>query len=102
MSQRPQTLFDRLRQTLRLKHYSIHTEEAYLDWVRRFILFHHKRHPRTMGGPEIEAFLTYLAVERKVAASTVRLSSRRSPEPGLQRAPISIPARPQPGPGDAP
>ena len=43
---------------------------AYVDWARRFILFHHKRHPQDMGAAEVEAFLTYLAVERKVAAST--------------------------------
>jgi integron integrase len=70
MPQRPPSLFDQLRHTLRRKHYSLHTEKAYLDWVRRFILFHHKRHPRDMGGPEIEAFLTDLAVNRNVAAST--------------------------------
>jgi hypothetical protein len=51
-------------------HYSIRTEMAYVAWIRQFILFHEKRHPSEMGKPEIEAFLTHLAVDRKVAAST--------------------------------
>jgi integron integrase len=63
-------LLDRVRWRLRAKHYSIRTEEAYVDWVRRFILFHHKRHPDEMGETEISAFLSYLAVEKNVAAST--------------------------------
>ena len=63
-------LLDRLRAKIRLMHYSIRTEEAYADWVRRFILFHNKRHPKEMGATEIEAFLSHLAVEGKVAAST--------------------------------
>ncbi len=58
------------RERLRLKHYSIRTEQAYLGWIRRFILFHGKRHPREMGKVEVEAFLTALAVERDVAAAT--------------------------------
>jgi len=63
-------LLDQVRDVIRLKHYSIRTERAYVDWIRRFILFHDKRHPREMGSAEIEAFLTHLAVERQVAAST--------------------------------
>jgi integron integrase len=63
-------LLDRTRQTLRRQHYSLRTEYAYLAWIRRFILFHQKRHPRTMGAPEIEAFLTHLAVDQNVAAPT--------------------------------
>jgi integron integrase len=55
---------------LRVLHYSKRTEAAYVDWIRRYILFHNKRHPREMGGPEIESFLTHLAVETQVAAST--------------------------------
>jgi integron integrase len=55
---------------MRLKHYSYRTEQAYMDWIRRFILFHHKRHPQEMGAQEIEAFLTHLAVHENVAAST--------------------------------
>jgi site-specific recombinase XerD len=65
-------LLDLVRNTIRLKRYSIRTERAYIDidWVKRFILFHHKRHPASMGAPEIRAFLSYLAVEGRVAAST--------------------------------
>lgn len=63
-------LLDLVRNTIRLKHYSIRTERAYIDWVKRFILFHHKRHPASMGAPEIRAFLSDLAVEGRVAAST--------------------------------
>lgn len=63
-------LLDRLRDRLRLKHYSIRTERAYSQWVKRFILFHGKRHPSEMGKTEIEAFLTWLAVARNVSAST--------------------------------
>lgn len=63
-------LLDQVRGLIRTMHYSIRTEVAYVDWIRRFILFHKKRHPREMGKIEIEAFLTHLAVDRKVAAST--------------------------------
>jgi integron integrase len=70
MEQRPQKLLDQVRDAIRLKHYSIRTEQAYVDWIKRYILFHHKRHPKDMGSAEIEAFLTHLAVEQNVAAST--------------------------------
>jgi integron integrase len=63
-------LLDRVRWHLRVKHYSIRTEQAYLDWIRRYILFHSKRHPDEMGESEIAAFLTHLAVDSHVAAST--------------------------------
>ena len=63
-------LLERMRAHLRTRHYSIRTEEAYLDWARRFILFHGKRHPRDMGALEVEAFLSHLAVRRRVSAST--------------------------------
>ncbi|MEI7868021.1 MAG: integron integrase [Candidatus Methylumidiphilus sp.] len=63
-------LLDQVRDKIRLKHYSIRTEEAYVNWIKRFILFQHKRHPVEMGAAEVEAFLTHLAVEGKVAAST--------------------------------
>jgi integron integrase len=63
-------LLDRVRAELRLRHYSPRTEDAYVHWIRRFILFHGKRHPAGLGGPEIAAFLSHLACERKVAAST--------------------------------
>lgn len=67
---RPPKLLDQVRDKIRFKHYSIRTEQAYVDWIRRFILFHNKRHPTEMGAPEVEAFLTHLAVTGKVAAST--------------------------------
>ena len=54
-------LLDRVRDKIRMLHYSIRTEDAYVDWIRRFILFHGKRHPLEMGSGEIEAFLTDLA-----------------------------------------
>ena len=63
-------LLDRVRWRLRGKHYSIRTEEAYIDWIRRYILFHRKRHPNEMGEREITEFLTHLAAEKNVAAST--------------------------------
>ena len=68
--QKSPKLLDVVRAKLRLKHYAIRTEEAYVDWIRRFIIFHKKRHPKEMGIPEIEAFLTHLAVNANVAAST--------------------------------
>ena len=63
-------LLDRVRWHLRLKHYSIRTEESYVDWIRRFILFHGKRHPEEMGEAEIAEFLSHLANVRQVSAST--------------------------------
>lgn len=63
-------LFSVTRERLRLKHYSIRTERSYLAWIRRYIQFHDKRHPRDMGKVEIEAFLSSLAVDRDVAAAT--------------------------------
>ena len=63
-------LLDQLVEQIRYLHYSLRTERAYLFWVRRFIRFHNLRHPREMGGPEVEAFLSNLAIERKAAAST--------------------------------
>jgi integron integrase len=63
-------LLDRVSEAIQLKHYSPRTAEAYVSWIRRFILFHNKRHPREMGAAEIEEFLTHLAVDRDVAAST--------------------------------
>ena len=63
-------LLDRVRTALRSRHYSRRTEEAYVAWIRRYILFHGKRHPMEMGAPEITRFLSFLAVDGKVAAST--------------------------------
>lgn len=70
MTVKPPRLLDQVREKLRVKHYSIRTEQAYVDWIRRFILFHGKRHPATLSAPEVERFLSHLAVERRVAAST--------------------------------
>jgi integron integrase len=70
MVERPRKILDQMRDVIRLKHYSYRTEQAYVDWTYRFIIFHNKRHPQEMGAPEIEAFLTHLAVEKRVAAST--------------------------------
>ncbi len=63
-------LLDQVRGKIRLKHYSIRTEQAYVDWIRRFILHFGKRHPRELGAANVEAFLTHLAVAGNVAAST--------------------------------
>lgn len=63
-------LLDQVREAIRTRHYSYRTEEAYVGWIRRFILFHDKRHPVEMGKPEIEQSLTVLAVKSNVAAST--------------------------------
>jgi hypothetical protein len=59
-------LLDRVRDALRLKHYSIRTEEAYVNWIKRYMYFHNVRHPAEMG--EVQAFLTHLAVKENVAA----------------------------------
>lgn len=66
----PPKLLDQVRDRLRVKHYSIRTETQYLQWIKRFILFHDKRHPREMGAVEVEAFLMHLAVAGRVAAAT--------------------------------
>lgn len=63
-------LLDQVREIIRRKHYSIRTEAAYVDWIKRYIFFHQKRHPANMGAQEIEQFLNHLAVDKKVAAST--------------------------------
>ncbi len=63
-------LIDQLRSALRVRHYSIRTEQVYVQWVKRYILFHHKQHPKDMGEKEITAFLSHLALDRRVAAST--------------------------------
>lgn len=66
----PRRLLDRVRDAIRLRHYSVRTEDTYVDWARRFILFHGKRHPESTGAADVEAFLTHLAIERGVAAAT--------------------------------
>lgn len=63
-------LLDQVRHVLRFRHYSYQTEKTYVHWIKRFIFFHHKRHPREMGKAEVERFLTALAVERHVSAAT--------------------------------
>ncbi len=63
-------LLDQVRQAIRTRHYSLRTEEAYVQWIKRFILFHHKRHPKDMGADEVTQFLSDLAVNHHVAAST--------------------------------
>lgn len=70
MKNHPPKLLDQVRDTLRRRHYAIRTEEAYLNWIKRFILFHNKQHPKEMGSQEIEQFLTHLAVNQHVSPST--------------------------------
>lgn len=91
----PLRLLDQVREIIRIRHYGIRTEQAYVQWIRRFILFHGKRHPRDMGAPELTAFLSNLAINRNVAASTQNQTlnprsgiERRhhAPEDALQRA----------------
>jgi integron integrase len=67
---RPKKLLDQVRDAIRLKHYSYRTEQAYVGWIKRYIYFHNVHHPSEMGAPEVEAFLTHLAVKENVAAST--------------------------------
>ena len=66
----PPRLLERTRNAMRMRHYSLRTEEAYIGWVRRFILFHHRRHPAAMGVDQVNSFLTHLATHEKVASST--------------------------------
>jgi len=66
----PVKLLDKVRQRIRLKGYSIRTEKSYEEWIRRFILFHFKRHPKDMGKKQIESFLSHLVLRRNAAPST--------------------------------
>ncbi|MDP2975726.1 MAG: integron integrase, partial [Anaerolineales bacterium] len=70
LSPQGKKLLDVVRDVLRTKHYSYRTEQTYVDWIKRYIFFHQKRHPKDMGAEEIQAFITHLATDRKVAAST--------------------------------
>lgn len=70
MESQPPRFLDTVRSFLRARHYSLRTETAYVAWIRRFIVFHGKRHPETMGTVEVNAFLTHLAVDGHVSAST--------------------------------
>lgn len=63
-------LLDQVRECLRLKHHSLRTEEAYIYWIRKFILFHNKRHPKTLNELDVRAFLSHLALDKNVASST--------------------------------
>ena len=67
-------VLDQLRERIRYLHYSLRTEDAYVYWVRFYIRFHGRRHPKEMGGPEVEAFLSWLANERKISASTHKVA----------------------------
>ena len=67
---KPKKLLDQVREALRTKHYAYRTEETYIDWIKRYIIFHKKRHPKDMGANEIREFIAYLVTERKVATST--------------------------------
>jgi integrase len=69
-SQPPRKLLDQLRDCLRVQHYSTRTEQSYVEWARRYILFHQKRHPKDMGADEVRAYLTHLAVDKNITAST--------------------------------
>jgi len=69
MSYKPR-LLDQVRDAIRVRHYSYRTEQQYVAWIRRFIIFHGRRHPRELGGTEVESFLSHLATERHVAAAT--------------------------------
>lgn len=73
-SERSPRLLDQVRAAVRTRHYSYRTEQTYVLWIKRFILFHGKRHPREMGAPEVEAFLSHLATDLNVAASTQNLA----------------------------
>jgi integron integrase len=70
MQNQPRKLMELVSDAIRTKHYSLRTEQTYKDWIKRYILFHGKRHPKDMGAPEVQAFITHLAVEKNVAAST--------------------------------
>jgi integron integrase len=69
MSAKPR-LLDEVRKAIGVRHYSYRTEQQYVGWIRRFIIFHGRRHPRELGGPDVESFLSHLAVQRQVSAAT--------------------------------
>jgi site-specific recombinase XerD len=69
-SSKPPKLLDRVRATMRLNRYSPRTEQVYIDWIKRYIRFHGVRHPKEMGADEVKAFLSHLATQMNVAAST--------------------------------
>jgi len=63
-------LSDQMKNVMRIKHYSLKTEKSYVQWIQRYIYFHNKQHPGEMGTPDVQKFLSYLAVEQHVSAST--------------------------------
>jgi len=69
-NKQPPKLLDQVRQKIRYLHYSIKTEDAYILWIRRYILSHEKRHPKEMGGEEISSFLNYLVNKENISAAT--------------------------------
>ena len=68
--EKPRKLLDQVRESLRIHHYSIRTEKSYINWMKRYIFFHKKRHPNELAAKEISEFLSHLAVQRQVSAST--------------------------------
>jgi len=70
MESRPKKLLDQVRDALRVKHYARNTEQSYVYWIKKYILFHGKRHPKEMGAAEVQAFLSHLALEKHISAST--------------------------------
>jgi integron integrase len=66
----PRKLLDQVSDAIRIKHYSLRTEKTYIEWIRRYILFHQKRHPKDMGAEEVKSFIAHLATQRAVSAST--------------------------------
>lgn len=73
-TEKPLRLLDQVRDCLRVRRYSIRTEQSYIGWIKRFIFFHDKRHPKDLGVQDIEAFLTHLGVEVGVSASAQNLA----------------------------
>jgi hypothetical protein len=73
----PKKLLDQVRDALRVKHYAYSTEESYIQWIRRYILFHNKHHPKDMASPEVQAFLTHLAVKDQEAKVETRPTAHR-------------------------
>ena len=69
MQSRPKKLLDQVRNDIRVKNYARNTEQAYVYWIKIFILFHDKRHPKEMGAGEVQTFLTHLALEEHISAS---------------------------------
>ncbi len=70
LAQRPRKLLDHVRDVIRTKHYSLRAEEAYVTWIKRYVFFHNMCHPRSPTARDVEIFLTHLAVDQHVAAST--------------------------------